>query len=433
MKRKVETNYGITLIALVITIIVLLILAGVTIATLTGENGILTKATKSKEDTVIGREKEEIVVAQNGAKTNNLGQIVTAEEFNEQFTANGTKATASGSNPIKVTFTETNHVYEVNEKEEIQGPIVNVASQIKVGDYVNYVPNGIYTQYTTNYDLVTIPNQTMHVQTDLKWRVLSIEADGKLTLISDTPTSETIELGGVDAYNQGQTICDNVSKYLYSYGDAIKARNLKLSDVKKTFTEQTINIIENSTNKEGIKYGETKEYFSNLNFPSRLINEKYLVVDGIPSEWEDDHEKEAGIDYSLFRVEQAESSLIAPQTAIQLKDINESHFKNKIYYDLFIHSPEANWNYFLASRCIDLGTSYATYGLQRFIIGMITSTGTYASNQTDLDRAYISTEAALRPVVQVENYYQVDTSTYENGRDENGVWQLEFELINHPA
>ena len=38
-KRKwKKTNKGITLIALVITIIVLLILAGVTIATLTGEN-----------------------------------------------------------------------------------------------------------------------------------------------------------------------------------------------------------------------------------------------------------------------------------------------------------------------------------------------------------------------------------------------------------
>lgn len=44
-----EENKGITLIALVITIIVLLILAGVTIAILTGENGILNRATESKE------------------------------------------------------------------------------------------------------------------------------------------------------------------------------------------------------------------------------------------------------------------------------------------------------------------------------------------------------------------------------------------------
>ena len=39
---------GITLIALIITIIVLLILAGITISLLTGENGLLTKANESK-------------------------------------------------------------------------------------------------------------------------------------------------------------------------------------------------------------------------------------------------------------------------------------------------------------------------------------------------------------------------------------------------
>ena len=48
LKRKEK---GITLIALVITIIVLLILAGVTISMLTGENGILTQAQRAKEET----------------------------------------------------------------------------------------------------------------------------------------------------------------------------------------------------------------------------------------------------------------------------------------------------------------------------------------------------------------------------------------------
>ncbi len=50
---------GITLIALVITIIVLLILAGVSIATLTGDNGILTKASEAKEKTEAASRKEQ--------------------------------------------------------------------------------------------------------------------------------------------------------------------------------------------------------------------------------------------------------------------------------------------------------------------------------------------------------------------------------------
>ena len=50
--RKIKTNEGITLIALVITIIILLILAGVSIAMLTGNNGILTRAQNAKNKTV---------------------------------------------------------------------------------------------------------------------------------------------------------------------------------------------------------------------------------------------------------------------------------------------------------------------------------------------------------------------------------------------
>ena len=49
MARNKKNARGITLIALVITIIVLLILAGVTIAALSGDNGILKRATQGKK------------------------------------------------------------------------------------------------------------------------------------------------------------------------------------------------------------------------------------------------------------------------------------------------------------------------------------------------------------------------------------------------
>lgn len=60
MENKLRGRKGITLIALVITIIVLLILAGVSIATLTGENGVLTKTTKAKEATNKEEAKEQL-------------------------------------------------------------------------------------------------------------------------------------------------------------------------------------------------------------------------------------------------------------------------------------------------------------------------------------------------------------------------------------
>ena len=60
-----NNNKGITLVALVITIIVLLILAGVTIASLSGDNGILTRGSQAKIDNEVGNAKDIINLAAN--------------------------------------------------------------------------------------------------------------------------------------------------------------------------------------------------------------------------------------------------------------------------------------------------------------------------------------------------------------------------------
>ena len=62
---KSNTNKGITLIALVITIIILLILAGVTIAMLTGENGILNQSQKATIETYHGTVKDQVILGVN--------------------------------------------------------------------------------------------------------------------------------------------------------------------------------------------------------------------------------------------------------------------------------------------------------------------------------------------------------------------------------
>ena len=66
---------GITLIALVITIIVLLILAGVSIAMLTGDNGILKNADTAAEETAIANAKDAVSMAVNEALTNRYGEV----------------------------------------------------------------------------------------------------------------------------------------------------------------------------------------------------------------------------------------------------------------------------------------------------------------------------------------------------------------------
>ena len=121
-EQKLKENKGITLIALVITIIVLLILAGVSIAMLTGENGILTQAQKSQTQTEIGEEKEQIALAYNGAKAENDGGDVDAEDLNRNFGYNDTKANATdGANgSMTVTF-ESGNQYTIDENGNITG------------------------------------------------------------------------------------------------------------------------------------------------------------------------------------------------------------------------------------------------------------------------------------------------------------------------
>ena len=58
LRDTLRRNKGITLIALVVTIIVLLILAGISIAMLTGQNGILNRAAEAKEKTGVAQEDE---------------------------------------------------------------------------------------------------------------------------------------------------------------------------------------------------------------------------------------------------------------------------------------------------------------------------------------------------------------------------------------
>ena len=63
-------NRGITLIALVVTIVVLLILAGISVSMLTGQNGILNKAAEAKEKTEISSKDEQRKLAQAEALMN---------------------------------------------------------------------------------------------------------------------------------------------------------------------------------------------------------------------------------------------------------------------------------------------------------------------------------------------------------------------------
>ncbi len=119
LKERGNGKNGITLIALVITIIVLLILAGVTIATLTGDNGILTKAQNAKEKNAQKTVEEQINLAVQASRINE-GLVINKEILEQELTNNGIEITKSENDELPWTVKKDGYVYTISENGEIK-------------------------------------------------------------------------------------------------------------------------------------------------------------------------------------------------------------------------------------------------------------------------------------------------------------------------
>ena len=76
---------GITIIALIVTIVVLLILAGVSISLIINRNGIISKAEVAKQETDIADEKEKINLSAVAAQTNNEDAVIRRNDFDKEL------------------------------------------------------------------------------------------------------------------------------------------------------------------------------------------------------------------------------------------------------------------------------------------------------------------------------------------------------------
>ena len=202
MKLNLKERNGITLIALVITIIVLLILAGVVITTLTGDNGILGKAKTAKTTNDEEKAKEQIKIAVMGSYgkdgelnyddlTKNLGQIGITElpdtaSYPLEVILDGVSATIEANGEVNFTtsggYTQTG--------DTITSPD---GKTMKVGDYVDYDPTleakASDLTYTSTADKTGADsdqefNATTYKSAGYGWRILGV-SNGKIRLISE--------------------------------------------------------------------------------------------------------------------------------------------------------------------------------------------------------------------------------------------------------
>mgnify|MGYP007089114308 CR=1 FL=1 len=115
-----EAQKGITLIALVITIIVLLILAGVSIAMLTGQNGILTQANNAKNETELASAKEKVELAVIGAISQTRDGTLTVGKLRTELANYG--GTVEGDTfPVTATVDGKSFTVDANGNVELAG------------------------------------------------------------------------------------------------------------------------------------------------------------------------------------------------------------------------------------------------------------------------------------------------------------------------
>ena len=253
MNQKKEK--GITLIALVITIIVLLILAGVSINMVLGDDGIIENAKKAEEESEKADEKEiieteilerkmEATIKQTGIDITNL-----EKDLKEKL----------GNKDVEVETEEDGTITIKTEKETYTVSAtgnVTRATSIAKAFIENNVPLGITitgydisgnpTDYTTDGKENTAIKdvntgeiaegkpqpQTVAKATNITWKYMGIE-DGKVLIIADVvATTPTMTLGGTGGYLNGVEAIDMVCNILYSTNKGT-ARNMKYEDAIK--------------------------------------------------------------------------------------------------------------------------------------------------------------------------------------------------------
>ena len=302
---------GITLIALVITIIVLLILAGVSISLLTGENGILSQATKAKEETRgasveeakdLWKYEQTLDDATNSSTAKTLDELLqelksqglltdeevaTIKETGEITIGSKTIVFGTSADTLVAMFQNAQTAGCTNEDGSCKDE-----THLHIGDYVSF-----QNPTSGKFDITSDMSGIDAVQTysaannqDLNWRVLGVE-DGKIKLISGSPMKldnisgkddPYLYLYGAWAYEYGPNAMNKAVETIYgSLSNVEEARSVNMGDI-----DQALEITTDEQRKQYnamaasgiIQYKEQYGPFENQYTPASYLNGKTMTT-----------------------------------------------------------------------------------------------------------------------------------------------------------
>lgn len=171
-----------------ITIIVLLILAAVSIVTLTGENGILKQSNNAKISTLQATEKEEILLAYQAVKTEKLANEdnseITSAELETELKQYDTNAKVTLEDNI-FTITMTNGIYQLlNNNGNVEVSVKGATDETKTTKVASDITASDYGK-SVNYTVSVTNNSTNNKEEVSGWKIFY--ADGtNIYLIRDS-------------------------------------------------------------------------------------------------------------------------------------------------------------------------------------------------------------------------------------------------------
>ena len=318
--RKKER--GITLIALVITIIVLLILAGVSIAMLTGQNGILTQAQNAKQATENKSAEEKVKLAVMGARADDgtltVGKLITelanyggtvegdtlpvtatvdgksfAVDANGNVTSaeNGTLGAVTGSETTNTTVKDSlgNQVVVpagfkvVNKDANVTDGIVveDVSHSATAGSQFVWIPVGdVIKDSAGNKETITLSRYTfaddnVGTPTDQGSNQIvdAYNSNYKHTEINTAPNGNTTAKENIESEESGfrKSIKDNHGYYIGRYESRTSTERKSETDKLTQITVKPDKYVYNYTTQ--LQAAElSRGMYSDSNFESDLMN-----------------------------------------------------------------------------------------------------------------------------------------------------------------
>ena len=268
---------------------------------------------------------------------------------------------------------------------------------LEVGDYVDYKPDVVNSYPLSSTYSGCSSDQTIS-QENLSWRILNINDDGTVDLVSSAPTSQTIYFEGALGYNNGVYLLNDIATKLYSNSNlGVTARSLTIEDIEAGMTEEGLEYVHSYTD-NGVTYGDTVTYTDYIYYPHIYSYENGSGIDTTTI-------KSNGVDKSdnyytsptTQTYLQANTSLTVTQT-YYYRSMSDNYFKNSEFYNLLY----SNGAYWLSSRCVYTNSSYAYYGISS--IGSSYARGLLFRS----DNHTFSSFYGLRPIVSFSSNVQVD-------------------------